>query len=199
MLPRLEAEQIHPPRRQTGAKPPTAQDCKRDTILLSAPALRAFAVSLCGNADRADDLVQETFVRAIVNIESFEPGTNITAWLITILRNLFFSQYRKQRLDLNYRQNHVSEPRKIHPEQYGKLELQELYGALLKLPKDQRDALMLVGASGFTCDEAAAACGCAVGTVKSRVHRARTRLAKFVRLEETSSFGPNASELAVLN
>ena len=149
-------------------------------MLAAVPSLRAFAMSLCGKFDRADDLVQGTLVRAIANIHSFKPGTNMTAWLFTILHNLFRSEFRKRRREVEdadggYRDSLVSAP-----EQHSRLEFKELIAALAKLPLEQREALLLVGASGFSYDDAAAICATAVGTIKSRVNRARKLLGELL-------------------
>src|SRR6201992_1599099 len=145
----------------------------RDEMLAAVPSLRAFAISLSGNVDRADDLVQETLLRALANIHSFQPGTNMPAWLFTILRNLFRSEYRKRRREVEDNDGRFAETLKTHPEQNSRIEFEEFQQALAKLPADQREALILVGASGFSYEETAEICGCAVGTVKSRVTRAR--------------------------
>src|SRR5687768_5610693 len=155
----------------------------RDTVLASVPSLRAFAISLCGTVDRADDLVQETLLRALANIDSFQPGTNMSAWLFTILRNLFRSEYRKRRREVEDSDGSYAETLKSQPEQTARVEFQEFRTALAKLPADQREALILVGASGFSYEEAAEICGCAVGTIKSRVNRARTRLGQLLSIE----------------
>src|SRR6202158_4377673 len=118
----------------------------RDGILATLPSLRAFAISLSGNVDRADDLVQETLLRALANIDSFEPGTNLPAWLFTILRNLFRSEYRKRRREVEDADGRYAETLKSHPEQTGRVEFSEFRAALSKLPEDQREALILVGA-----------------------------------------------------
>ena len=170
----------------------------REAMLAVVPSLRAFAMSLCGNVDRADDLVQETLLRAIANIDSFEPGTNMSAWLFTILRNLFRSEYRKRRREVEDAEGRYAETLKSHPEQTGRVEFQEFRAALAKLPADQREALILVGASGFSYDDAAAICGCAVGTIKSRVNRARTRLAEQLSIDSTDDFGPDRMTRAIL-
>src|SRR5713226_3910812 len=149
----------------------------REVMLAAVPSLRAFAISLCGNVDRADDLVQEALLRALANLNSFEPGTNMSAWLFTILRNLFRSEYRKRRREVEDTDGSYAESLKSHPEQHSRVEFEEFRVALAKLPQDQREALILVGASGFSYEEAAAICECAVGTIKSRVNRARGRLA----------------------
>ncbi|MEA2935582.1 MAG: hypothetical protein QOD74_2228, partial [Variibacter sp.] len=145
----------------------------RDSVLAAIPSLRAFAISLCGNVDRADDLVQETMLRALANINSFQPGTNMSAWLFTILRNLFRSEYRKRRREVEDTDGSYAEGLKSQPEQSGRVEFEEFKTALGRLPPDQREALILVGASGFSYEEAAEICQCAVGTIKSRVNRAR--------------------------
>ena len=171
----------------------------RDAVLAAVPSLRAFAISLSGNVDRADDLVQETLLRALVNIDSFEPGTNLSAWLFTILRNLFRSEYRKRRREVPDGEGTYAETLKTQPEQASRVEFEEFRAALGKLPPDQREALVLVGASGFSYEEAASICGCAVGTIKSRVNRARTRLAELMSIESVDDFGPDHELKAVLS
>jgi RNA polymerase sigma-70 factor, ECF subfamily len=170
----------------------------RDQVLSTVPSLRAFAISLCGNIDRADDLVQETLLRALSHIDSFQPGTNMPAWLFTILRNLFRSEYRKRLREVEDADGRYAETLKSHPEQTGRVEFSEFRAALAKLPADQREALILVGASGFSYEDAAAICGCAVGTIKSRVNRARTRLADLLAIDSVDDFGPDRATRAVL-
>ncbi len=170
----------------------------RNAVLGAVPSLRAFAISLCGNIDRADDLVQETLLRALANIDSFQPGTNMSAWLFTILRNHFRSEYRKRRREVEDSDGHYAETLKSHPDQIGQVEFTEFLEALAQLPPDQREALVLVGASGFSYEEAANICGCAVGTIKSRVNRARTRLAELMGIDLTNEFGPDQATRAVL-
>ena len=173
-------------------------DSLRDDILASVPSLRAFAISLSGNGDRADDLVQETLLRALANIDSFQPGSNLPAWLFTILRNLFRSDYRKRRREVEDAEGRYADTLKSNPEQTGRVEFQEFRTALDKLPPDQREALILVGASGFSYEDAAAICGCAVGTIKSRVNRARTRLADLLSIDSVDDLGPDRATRAVL-
>lgn len=170
----------------------------RDSILAAIPSLRAFAISLCGNVDRADDLVQETMLRALANIDSFQPGTNMPAWLFTILRNHFRSEYRKRRREVEDVDGRYTEGLKSQPEQQGHIDLREFREGLMQLPEDQREALILVGASGFSYEETAHICGCAVGTIKSRVNRARTRLATILSIENIGEFGPDTQTRAVL-
>src|SRR6188474_2525770 len=170
----------------------------KDAMLAAVPSLRAFAISLSGNVDRADDLVQETLLRAIANIDSFQPGTNMSAWMFTILRNLFRSEYRKRRREVEDTDGSYAESLKSHPEQNSRLEFQEFRAALAKLPPDQREALILVGASGFSYEEAAEICECAVGTIKSRVSRARTRLAEILHLEPGETYGTDPMSASVI-
>jgi RNA polymerase sigma-70 factor, ECF subfamily len=160
----------------------------RDVMLAAIPSLRAFAISLSGSVDRADDLVQETVMRAMASIDLFAPGTNMAAWLVTILRNLFRSQYRKRRREVEDPDGSYQASLKAPPEQFGRLEFKELVEALAKLPHLQREALLLVAASGFSYDEAAAICGIAVGTVKSRVSRARQLLAELLVIGSPATF-----------
>ena len=173
-------------------------DTLRDDILAAVPSLRAFAISLCGNGDRADDLVQETLLRALANIDSFQPGSNLPAWLFTILRNLFRSEYRKRRREVEDSEGRYAESLKTHPEQEGRVEFREFREALSKLPDDQREALILVGAAGFSYEETAEICGCAVGTIKSRVNRARSKLTEMLAIEGAEDFGPDQATRAVV-
>jgi RNA polymerase sigma-70 factor (ECF subfamily) len=148
--------------------------------------------------DRADDLVQETLLRALANIHSFQPGTNLSAWLFTILRNLFRSEYRKRKRDVEDADGSFAESLKSNPDQIGRVEFQEFRAALAQLPPEQREALILVGASGFSYEEAADICDCAVGTIKSRVNRARGRLAKLMQIDTIDDIGPDHATRAVL-
>jgi RNA polymerase sigma-70 factor (ECF subfamily) len=170
----------------------------REVMLAAVPSLRAFAISLCGNVDRADDLVQEALLRAWANLDSFEPGTNMSAWLFTILRNLFRSEYRKRRREVEDADGSYAESLTSLPEQNSRLEIDEFREALKLLPAEQRESLILVGASGFSYEEAAQICGCAVGTIKSRVNRARTRLAELLAIEGAREMGPDSTTQAVL-
>jgi RNA polymerase sigma-70 factor (ECF subfamily) len=171
----------------------------RDAMLAAVPRLRAFAVSLCGNVDRANDLVQDALVRALANIDSFRPGTNLNAWLFTILRNHFRSEYRKRRREVEDADGGYADTLKSQPDQIGRIEFGELKRALSQLPDDQREALLLVGASGFSYEEAAEICGCAVGTIKSRINRGRTRLAQLMAIDGADDFGPDAATRGILD
>ena|SRR5438128_2360159 len=162
----------------------------RDDLLASVPSLRAFGLSLTSRSDRADDLVQETLVKAWKYHESFTAGTNMKAWLYTILRNEFYSQLRKRKREVEDASGVYSNKVTVPSEQEGHLDLADFTVALSKLPEDQREAIVLVGASGFSYEEAARICGCAVGTIKSRVNRARNRLAELLELGEDLQFHP---------
>ncbi|WP_425350228.1 RNA polymerase sigma factor [Phyllobacterium phragmitis] len=165
---------------------------KRD-LLAALPSLRAFAVSLIGQQDKADDLVQDTIMKAWAKQESFEMGTNIKAWLFTILRNEFYSQMRKRGREVQDSEGTFTNQLAVHPAQYGALDLQDFRKALDQLPPDQREAIILIGASGFAYEEAAEICGCAVGTIKSRVSRARARLQELLGVSGESDYGPDAT------
>jgi len=181
------------------AQVPSAEEMaqfKRE-LLASLPSLRAFAISLIGQHDRADDLVQDTIMKAWAKQESFELGTNIKAWLFTILRNEFYTQMRKRGREVQDTDGVFSEQLAVHPSQYGTLDLQDFKAALEQLPDDQREAIILIGASGFAYEEAAEICGCAVGTIKSRVSRARTRLQEILQIEGDADYGPDANSSRV--
>jgi RNA polymerase sigma-70 factor (ECF subfamily) len=171
----------------------------RDVMLAAVPSLRAFAISLSGNVDRADDLVQDTLLRAMANIDSFTAGTNMSAWLFTILRNLFRSEYRKRRREVEDADGRHADSLKSPPQQHSQLEFEEFRRALATLLPDQREALILVGAAGFSHEEAAAICGTPVGTIKSRVHRARARLSQLLSVDSADMFGQDNTTRAVLS
>ncbi|MAW88521.1 MAG: RNA polymerase subunit sigma [Phyllobacteriaceae bacterium] len=166
------------------------RDFKR-SMLAALPNLRAFAVSLTGKHDKADDLVQETIMKAWSKQHLFQPGSNMNAWLFTILRNEFYSQMRKRGREIQDSDGLFTERMSVHPAQYGALDLQDFRAALDKLPADQREAIILVGASGFAYEEAAEICGCAIGTIKSRVNRARNRLAELLSVSGEGDYGPD--------
>ena len=155
----------------------------RDNLLAAIPSLRAFGMSLTSRSDRADDLVQETMIKAWSHHQSFVEGTNMKAWLFTILRNEFYTQLRKRKREVEDADGAYSNSVSVQGNQQSHLELADLTLALAKLPEDQREAVVLVGASGFSYEEAAKICGCAVGTVKSRVSRARERLTELLQLD----------------
>ena len=168
-----------------------APDDERIETLMVAltPNLRAFARSLCGNPDHADDLVQDTLVKAWKHQSSFAKGSNLKAWLFTILRNSFLSERRKRKMEIEDRDGRLAERLSVQAEQPGHMDFKDFEIALAKLPADQREALILIGAEGFAYEEAALMCGCAVGTMKSRVNRARNKLADVMGIAATSEFG----------
>ncbi len=153
-----------------------ADDTFRDELVATIPHLRAFGRSLCNDAAHADDLAQETLAKAWKARESFEPGTSMKAWTFMILRNQFYSEkrrsWRSTPLDAEVAENTLV----ANDDPTVGVDLLELRAALSKLPDDQREALILVGAGGMAYEEAAQVCQCAVGTIKSRVSRARRAL-----------------------
>ena len=170
----------------------------RKALVAYLPNLRAFGIALCGDADRADDLVQETMLKVWNSIASFEEGTNLRAWLFTILRNTYFSECRRRRREVPDEDGDYVARLSVAPAQQGRMDAQDLMRALGELTDDQREALILVGAEGFAYEEAAAICNCAVGTIKSRVNRARNRLTQILGLETVKDFGPEPLTEAVL-
>jgi RNA polymerase sigma-70 factor (ECF subfamily) len=171
------------------SRPSQASAQIKADLIAVIPNLRAFAVSLCGNPDRADDLVQETLVKAWGNLDSFVEGTNLPAWLFTILRNFYYSEYRKRRREVADPDGVIATKLATAPAQNGHMDLRDLHDALQQLPSDQREALILIGASGLSYEEAANICGCAIGTMKSRVNRARNRLAEILAIHSTNELG----------
>jgi RNA polymerase sigma-70 factor (ECF subfamily) len=155
-----------------------------DELAAQIPRLRSFAASLCGSVTHADDLVQEALLRAWANSEKFQPGTNLRAWLLTILRNVFYSQHRKRSREVQDSDGVFSRAIAVAGNQESHLDLADLRTALAKLPAEQREALILVGASGVSYEEAAVICGVGTGTIKSRVSRARAKLSELMGLDD---------------
>ena len=155
----------------------------REALVAQIGNLRAFGVSLCGDRERADDLVQETLFKAWNHLDSFQEGTNLKAWLFTILRNTYFSERRRRKREVEDVDGSYAAKLSSSPEQHGHMDMQDFQEALSGLPDDQREALVLIGAAGFSYEEAAEISGCAVGTIKSRVNRARRRLTDTLQLE----------------
>lgn len=161
----------------------TAQD-PRDEIVEHLRPMRAFAMSLTRNASAADDLVQDAIMKAWQNIEKFEPGTNMRAWLFTILRNTFYSNRRKAKREVADVDGAMAATLSEKPAHDGRLAFKDFEKAFAQLPDEQREALILVGATGFTYEEAAVTCGVAIGTIKSRVNRGRKHLCEMLDLGE---------------
>ncbi len=140
------------------------------------PHLRAFARGLCGRPDMADDLVQEAMMKAWAAQERFQPGTSMRAWTFVILRNAYLTDMRRNRFRGEYDEGVAEKILNAPAGQEEPIHLADMHRALLTLPPERREALLLVGAGGFSYEEAAEICGCAVGTIKSRVGRARSAL-----------------------
>jgi RNA polymerase sigma-70 factor (ECF subfamily) len=175
----------------------TATPSWRDDVVALIPALRAFAWSLSHNGSDADDLVQDTLIKAWSNREKFEPGTNLRAWLFTILRNTYYTVALRRRREVRDESGDLAEARGSPPTQDWSLAMHALQDALQKLPDEHREALILVGAAGLSYEEAAEICGCALGTLKSRVNRARARLLKIMDAEDaTDVMAPEMMPLA---
>ena len=158
-------------------KPASADDegFKRELVLLI-PHLRAFARTLTGDATAADDLAQDAMMKAWDARASYQMGTNMKAWTFMILRNQFYSEKRRSWRQSQLDQEAAERTLVAVDDPEAPVALDELRQALKTLPEEQREALILVGVGGFAYEEAAEICGCAVGTVKSRVSRARRAL-----------------------
>jgi RNA polymerase sigma-70 factor, ECF subfamily len=174
------------------------EDTLRDQMLGVVPSLRAFAISLTGSRDRADDLVQDTLMRAWANMDRFERGTSLNAWLFTILRNRFHTEYRSRRREVEDADGSYAARLKTQPDQQSHLDYEDFLTALVKLPPDQREALLLVGAQGMSYEEAAEVCHVPLGTIKSRVNRARIRLAALLDRNSEAEIGPDSVIKAAL-
>jgi RNA polymerase sigma-70 factor (ECF subfamily) len=160
------------------------------------PALRVLARTLTRNEAHAQDLVQDTLTKAWAARGSYQPDTRVRAWLFTILRNTFFSNLRKRRREVEDVDDLLAGRLSEEGGQEHASALREFAAALLTLPSNQREALLLVGGAGFTQEEAAEICGCAVGTVKSRVSRARTRLTHLLGLDAVETGLPETTGCA---
>jgi RNA polymerase sigma-70 factor (ECF subfamily) len=148
----------------------------RDKLIELIPFLRAFARTLCGHRDEADDLCQEALAKAWQSRGTFEPGTNLKAWLFMILRNQFYSEKRRAWRQKPWDEATAEQSLVTGGTQHASIALSDVSRAMRMLPNEQREALILVGAGGFAYEEAAKICGCALGTIKSRVARARRTL-----------------------
>lgn len=171
--------------RQQDREPDEDQAFKRD-LLNALPHLRAFARGLCGRPDFADDLVQETAIKAWAARDRFTPDTNMRAWTFTILRNHYLSELRRSRRQVDYDPDAAERLLTMKADQEEPLHLADMDRALQKISPERREALLLVGASGFTYEEAAQISECALGTMKSRVARARAELSALLDPEATT-------------
>ena len=158
----------------------------------------ATALRLTRSPSDAEDLVQDTLLKAYRFYDRFEAGTNMKAWLFIILRNTFYSECRKRKREVQDVDGQYSSTLAEHPGQIGHLDFEDFRDALDKLPADQREALILICASGFSYEEAAEICECAVGTMKSRVNRARNRLSEILSVDSAEEFGPDQSVRAAV-
>ena len=156
----------------------------REQVIALIPSLRAFAWSLCRNPADADDLVQETLTKAWTHRDKFQPGTNLRAWLFTILRNSWYTAVSKHRRETPDEDGKMAATLISAPSQDWSVELHQLQAALNRLPPEHREALVMVGAAGLSYEEAAVISGCALGTIKSRVNRARNRLAQIMGMDD---------------
>ncbi len=148
-------------------------DTFREDLLGLLPDLRRFAQSLAHGADQAEDLVQETLLKAWQNQKRYRPGTNLKAWTFTIMRNQFYTEKRKSRREVADVDGAAAGQLIALADQLHRVALREVWSRIRTLPEAQQEALLLVAAQGMTYEEASAALGCQVGTVKSRVSRAR--------------------------
>jgi RNA polymerase sigma-70 factor (ECF subfamily) len=148
----------------------------KDDVVALLPDLRAFARFMCREREAADDLVQNTVLQALDKQAQFQAGTNLKAWLFTIMRNRFYSDLRAQRRRPLPIDESNAAPLVAVDNPQATLELKELRAALWTLSPESREALILIGAGGFSYEEAAKLCNCAIGTLKARVSRARKQL-----------------------
>lgn len=162
------------PERTKHSKPDAAF---RDELLAALPHLRAFARGLSGRADFADDLVQEAAIKAWTARDRYTPGTNMRAWTFAILRNHYLSELRRSRRQTDLEEGAAERMLVMEADQEGPLHISDMEAALQQLSPERREAVLLIGASGFSYEEAAEIAGCPIGTMKSRVARARADLA----------------------
>ncbi|HEV7385073.1 MAG TPA: sigma-70 family RNA polymerase sigma factor [Phenylobacterium sp.] len=175
------------------------KDDFRDLMLAEIPRLRASALALTGSAVEADDLVQDTLVRAWRFRERYLPGTNLAAWMFRILKNAFLTQRTGRRSWVEDVDGQYSSQIALAPEQEWRVQFAEVLHALPQLPDDNRDAVLLVGALGMSYQEAADACGCDIGVLRGRVHRGRAQLADLTGLQDRrASRQPDASAVRLV-
>lgn len=153
------------------------------------PNLRAFARSLTRSSDQADDLVQEALMKAWRNWQQFAPDSNLKAWMFTILRNAYLSERRKRKNEVQDVDGEYASQVSVKAEQPGHMDMIDFQAAFAQLLPEHKEALILIGAEGFSYEEAALMCGCAVGTMKSRVNRARNKLAQIMGLDSAAEIG----------
>jgi RNA polymerase sigma-70 factor (ECF subfamily) len=170
--------------RQTGQS--SSQDVRdakpvtdfRTELVSHLPHLRAVARALTGHRDRADDLVNDTVLKALSAEAQFQPGTYLKAWLMTILRNHYINGLRRTRIEVETIGDIPESALPSAPNQEHVVEVNEVANALQRMSVEHREILVLVSAAGLSYEEASEVCGCAVGTIKSRLNRARSELKK---------------------
>lgn len=170
-------------------------------VLSLLPALRAYARLLTRDPTDADDLLQEALMRAIGHLDQFEPGTNLKAWMFTIVRNTHYTAAKKRSRERHLRAGMLVETAGERAGQGWSLSARQVSATLDRLPAEQKDVLLLVCGAGFSYEEAAQITGCAMGTVKSRINRARRRLAELLGIDSVAdlagdSDGPLAPPVA---
>lgn len=171
----------------------------KEVLIASIPDMRGFARSLTRNRAAADDLMQEALLKAWKNIESYKPGTNMKAWLFTIIRNTYYTHHQKMKREVPDVEGAFSDKLAVKPDHDGRLHLRDFRQAFETLPVEQREALVLVGVQGFSYEEAAEMAGVKIGTIKSRINRARDRLADMLELSgETAMELTDSSTLSVV-
>jgi RNA polymerase sigma-70 factor (ECF subfamily) len=174
------------------------EDTLRDQMLAAVPSLRAFATFLTGNRDRADDLVQDTLMRAWANIDRFKRAQTLRHGSSPSYATASIPSIASADARWRMRTGSYSARLKTLPDQHARLDYEDFLTALAKLLPDQREALLLVGAQGMSYEEAAAICNVPLGTIKSRVNRARSRLADLLDINSEAEIGPDAVTKAAL-
>jgi len=158
-------------------------------LLAVVPSLRAYAFSLTCNAHATDDLVQETLLKAWASQAQFQPGSSMNAWTFTVLRNVFYTQCRKRKREVEDPDGVFAAGLSAPPQQDAGLAYQDFLGAFSTLPAEQREALILVGVKDMSYDEAASVCQVPVGTIKSRLNRARKGLSQMLDGDPSGTLG----------
>lgn len=180
---------------------PAQQDKEfHDQLVAIIPSLRAFARGLCGNRDLADDMAQDAMTRAWAARQSYTPGSNFRAWMFMILRNHFYTTLRKNSRMVSWDPEIAERVLVVAPAQQDGLNVQDVQAALQKLPPEQREVLILIGANGVSYEEAAEIMGCAIGTIKSRLARGRVALTALIEgppIGDDQNSGKKGSRSAV--
>ena len=176
----------------------TAELAARSEVVELIPALRAFARTFCQRPEEADDLVQETLTKALANLDKFEPGTRLKSWLFTIMRNTFCTRFKKSSRETVGLPEAVTAKLTTEASQEWSVQAEEVRRALNRLPEHHREMLVLIVMLGERYEDAAEICGCAVGTIKSRINRARNKLQEILGVSGEGDYGPDAHSSAVI-